>query len=230
MAAGLGFKTFVTGEVLTAADTNGYLMQGVNVFASAAARTAAITSPQEGQMSYLKDTDSTEYYSGSAWTAVGAGGMTLLSTTAASGSTVTISSISQNYKDLIIITQGLNNASAWSTEVRLNATTVFNGVYLASNGTTYTNGRSTSYIDLSPLIAFGASNAENAHCIVVKNYANTSYYKAVQYFGRNFNNSGAAAMVNGGGAMITASALTSISVVASAGTFTAGQILIYGAN
>lgn len=71
MAAGQGFKTFTTGEVLTASDTNGYLMQGVLVFANAAARTAAITSPQEGQMSYLKDTDSVESYSGSAWVAVG---------------------------------------------------------------------------------------------------------------------------------------------------------------
>jgi hypothetical protein len=72
MAAGLGFKDFVTGEVLTAADVDGYLMQGVWVFADAAARTAAVTSPQEGNMSYLKDTNSTEYYSGSAWVAVGA--------------------------------------------------------------------------------------------------------------------------------------------------------------
>ena len=71
MGAGLGFKTFVTGDVLTAADTNGYLMQGVWVFASAAARTAAVTSPQEGNMSYLSDTNSVEYYSGSAWVAVG---------------------------------------------------------------------------------------------------------------------------------------------------------------
>ena len=69
MAAGLGFKTFTTGDVLTAGDTNGYLMQGVLVFASAAARTSAITSPQEGQYSYLKDTNSTEYYNGSAWVA-----------------------------------------------------------------------------------------------------------------------------------------------------------------
>ena len=67
MAAGLGFKTFVTGEVLTAADTNGYLMQGVLVFASAAARDAAITSPQEGQCCYLKDTDAVLTYSGAAW-------------------------------------------------------------------------------------------------------------------------------------------------------------------
>ena len=73
MAAGLGFKTFAVGEVLSAANVNGYLMQGVLVFADAAARTAAITSPQEGQMSFLKDTNSTEYYSGSAWVAVGGG-------------------------------------------------------------------------------------------------------------------------------------------------------------
>jgi len=67
MAAGLGFKTFTTGEVLTAADVNGYLMQGVLVFASATARDAAITSPQEGQIAYLKDTNGTTYYTGSAW-------------------------------------------------------------------------------------------------------------------------------------------------------------------
>ena len=67
MAAGLGFKTFTTGEVLTAADTNGYLMQGVLVFATAAARDSAITSPQEGQTCYLKDSDVIQVYSGSAW-------------------------------------------------------------------------------------------------------------------------------------------------------------------
>ena len=67
MAAGLGFKTFTSGEVLTAADTNGYLMQGVLVFANASARDAAITSPQEGQCCYLKDTDAVLTYSGAAW-------------------------------------------------------------------------------------------------------------------------------------------------------------------
>jgi hypothetical protein len=76
MAAGLGFKTFTTGEVLTAADTNGYLMQGILVFASAAARDAAITSPQEGQFAYLKDTNVTTYYTGSAWANVDTTGMT----------------------------------------------------------------------------------------------------------------------------------------------------------
>ena len=76
MAAGLGFKTFTTGEVLTAADTNGYLMQGILVFASSAARTAAITSPQEGQYSYLKDTNALEYYDGAAWVGAPVGDIT----------------------------------------------------------------------------------------------------------------------------------------------------------
>jgi len=74
MSAGLGFKNFLTGDVLTAADTNGYLMQGTWVFANAAARDAAVTSPQEGNMCFLKDTDALQYYSGSAWTAVDTAG------------------------------------------------------------------------------------------------------------------------------------------------------------
>ena len=88
MAAGLGFKTFTTGEVLTAADTNGYLMQGILVFASEAARNSAITSPQEGQFAYTKDTNSTWYYDGAAWVASGASG-DVTGITAGTGITVT---------------------------------------------------------------------------------------------------------------------------------------------
>ena len=67
MAAPLGFKDFNTGDVLTAGDVDGYLMQGIWVFANAAARDAAVTSPQEGNACYLKDTDVIQVYSGSAW-------------------------------------------------------------------------------------------------------------------------------------------------------------------
>jgi len=73
MAAGQGFKEFSTGEVLTANNVNGYLMQGVLVFANAAARTSAITSPQQGQVSFLKDSNITQYYSGTAWVTIGGG-------------------------------------------------------------------------------------------------------------------------------------------------------------
>jgi hypothetical protein len=75
MAQGLGFIEFTTGDVLSAAAANGYLAsQTVMVFADAAARTSAITTPYEGMFSYLKDTNATEYYTGSAWAALGGGG------------------------------------------------------------------------------------------------------------------------------------------------------------
>ena len=130
MAAGLGFKDFVTGEVLTAADVDGYLMQGVWVFASAAARTSAVPSPQEGNMSFLKDTNSTEYYSGSAWVpvagAAASAGLTLVKTqTIGSGvSTVTVSdafsATYDNYK--IIISGGVGSGSS-GIHMQLGATT-----------------------------------------------------------------------------------------------------------
>jgi hypothetical protein len=74
MAAGLGFKDFTTGEVLTAADVDGYLMQGIWVFATTAARDAAVTAPAEGNFAFTKDTNSLWYYDGAAWVASGAAG------------------------------------------------------------------------------------------------------------------------------------------------------------
>lgn len=62
-----GFKDF-TGEVLTSADVDAYLMQGILVFASTSARDVALTSYlEEGRFCYVEDTDSIYYYNGSAW-------------------------------------------------------------------------------------------------------------------------------------------------------------------
>ena len=66
--AGAGFKTFVDGDILTAAEVNTYLMeQSVMVFASAAARTTAIAAPSEGMVTYRTDNNIIEYYDGAAW-------------------------------------------------------------------------------------------------------------------------------------------------------------------
>lgn len=67
--AGSGYKLFAVGEVLTAADVNTYLQQQtVMVFASAAARTTALSGVlAEGMVSYLKDTDVVEIYTGASW-------------------------------------------------------------------------------------------------------------------------------------------------------------------
>jgi len=67
--AGAGYKLFSTGDVLSASDVNLYLQQQtVMVFASAAARTTALASVlAEGMVTYLKDTDVVEIYTGAAW-------------------------------------------------------------------------------------------------------------------------------------------------------------------
>jgi hypothetical protein len=66
--AGAGFRTFVDGDVLTAAQVNTFLMeQAVMVFADAAARTTALPTPSEGMVTYLKDTDALEKYLGASW-------------------------------------------------------------------------------------------------------------------------------------------------------------------
>ena len=66
--AGAGFRTFAVGEVLTANNVNTYLMQqSVMVFASAAARSSGITAPSEGMVTYLSDSNTMWYYSGTAW-------------------------------------------------------------------------------------------------------------------------------------------------------------------
>ena len=69
--AGLGRKVWTAGEVLAAADVNGYLMdQTVMVFDDATARTSAIGTPAEGMMSYTKDDNAVQVYNGTAWAAV----------------------------------------------------------------------------------------------------------------------------------------------------------------
>ena len=73
--AGAGYKLFNTGDVLTAAQVNTYLMQqSVMVFANSAARTSALSGVlAEGMLSYLVDTNAVEKYDGSSWSAIGTG-------------------------------------------------------------------------------------------------------------------------------------------------------------
>lgn len=70
--AGLGRKVFTAGEVLTAANVQGYLQdQVVQVYAGTAARSSALgTAVSEGMVSYLSDSNSLQYYDGSSWSNV----------------------------------------------------------------------------------------------------------------------------------------------------------------
>jgi hypothetical protein len=69
--AGAGYRTWTAGEVVTASNVQSYLQdQTVGVYAGTAARSSAILSPSEGQVSYRTDDDIVEVYNGTAWTPI----------------------------------------------------------------------------------------------------------------------------------------------------------------
>jgi hypothetical protein len=238
MAAGLGFKTFNTGDVLSSGDTNGYLMQGVLVFANAAARTAAIASPQEGQTSYTKDDDLIQVYSGSAWVTKSAsaasGSMTLISTTTLSGTTTTISSIPSTYNDLVIYVNDYSNSSApYNILFRFNAdNTASNYQQFVNRGTGSTNGayvdNATTGIDLTGYTIAAASNG-NFTYIYVPKYAST-IKKVVNSISGFIQTTAAKAVCNNNTYYFTSSAVSSISFTVSgtAQPFGGGTVEVYG--
>jgi hypothetical protein len=64
----MSYKTFVNGFPLNASELNEYLMsQVVATFVDSTARTAAIETPLEGQLTYLSGSNAFQYYNGSAW-------------------------------------------------------------------------------------------------------------------------------------------------------------------
>ena len=172
MAAGLGFKDFVTGEVLTAADVDGYLMQGVWVFANAAARSAAVTSPQEGNYSFLKDTNSTEYYDGAAWVAAGGGGASGL--TYITGATFTTSSavnvnncFSATYKNYLILGSITSNSTQVNVGIRMrasgtdNTTSDYDRSSISNFSANLTGGNSLNQSSWTEVISTYASSTGN---------------------------------------------------------------------
>ena len=76
-----GFREFVTGEVLTAANVDDFLMkQSVQKYADAAARDAALGATvgggnalRQGMVAYLDDVDELQKYDGNDWGEVGGG-------------------------------------------------------------------------------------------------------------------------------------------------------------
>jgi hypothetical protein len=90
----VAYKVFTNGSTLQASELNENLMQqAVATFSNAAARTAAITSPVEGQLTWLEDVNRYEFYDGSAWSSAANGtgsGLVHLGTTSASSASSVI--------------------------------------------------------------------------------------------------------------------------------------------
>jgi len=175
MAAGLGFKDFVTGEVLTAADVDGYLMQGVWVFASAAARDAAVTSPQEGNFAYLKDTNVTTYYTGSAWANLDTTGMTNPMTTtgdtiySSSGSTPARLGIGTTGQVLTVA----GGVPTWATPAGGGGKVL---QVVTANTTTLTQVASTSYTDSGLSLSITPSATSSKVLVLVNQSTQVTSY------------------------------------------------------
>ena len=228
MAAGLGYKEFSTGDVLTAADANGYLAsQVVMVFASAAARTSAIASPQEGMISYLKDTNSTEYYSGSAWAAVGAtsaSGLTLVKaqTIGSAVSSVNVTdAFSSTYDAYRVIMSGGTASGSIELTLKFGATTsgykwsFSYGTY----GNTLTTVGSSSDSSISAFRAV-ADGLNNAFDVINPNLAKNTSVRGYGIETGQFN-------------LVTAlvpntTQYTDFTITTTSGTLTGGTIRVYG--
>jgi len=108
-------KEFEAITRLDPSDVNSFLMdQSVMTFAGTAARGSAIPTPVEGMYAHLQDTDSLEFYNGSAW--VSPFGTTLVSTsTFTTVSTVSFNNVFtsqyRNYKIVFRANQSIPGAS-----------------------------------------------------------------------------------------------------------------------
>ena len=205
MAAGLGFKDFVTGEVLTAADVDGYLMQGIWVFASAAARDAAVTSPQEGNACYLKDTNQVLTYSGSAWVAVG-GGSPLTTKGDIYGFSTVDARIPIGANNTVLTADsaqalGLKWAAPAGGGMTLISRTSFSNVASQAFDSVFTSTYDTYFVNIDEIYAATASD----DLLWQFRYAGPTTQTADYYasnFGYNYNNTLSTSGVGGGTSII----------------------------
>jgi hypothetical protein len=159
------------------------------------------------------------------WATPAAGGMTLLSTTTLSGSTVTVSSINQTYTNLLVVVHGITNAVA-TTDLICN----FNignrtvGARYSSYSLTLEN-RAVNW-DIGTLLR---TNANNVFVFEVTNYASTTRYKGVKMFGYGFSSGSSDIYMNQMGALVSNTAVSSFTISNSGSrNFDSGEILVYG--
>lgn len=141
--AGLGWRTFSSGAVLTAAQVQGYLQdQAVLRFASATARTSALASPNQGMISHLTDSNTfwqyMEVYNAS--TNVGgasvAGWYPLDGTTLFAGkrSNASLSLTNAAYTNVTFNTFSATGGTSNTTTVQLNSATAPGTFTVRQNG------------------------------------------------------------------------------------------------
>lgn len=142
---------FTAGQVLTAEQVT-QINTGIPVFATTVTRDAAFGGAGEktlaqGQMAFIEATNATQYYNGSAWTNLVAGGSGLtLVTTQVIGTTVASVTVTNAFSSaydayLILIASGVGSTTA-NLSMTLGSTAT--GYYSGGSVVTYSTGTSTA--------------------------------------------------------------------------------------
>lgn len=209
MAAPLGYKDFTTGEVLTANDVDGYLMQGIWVFANATARDAAVTSPQEGNACYLKDTDTILVYSGSTWATQSASNPISANIVDAKGDLIAATA-ADTVSRLAVGTNGqvLTADSTAATGIKwASAAGITNWSLLNSGGTALTGAASITVSFTAPkrlmVLMVGASAGARSFITIRPNNISSADYSAAGMNAQFSNTPGSYALTYGYGAYST---------------------------
>ena len=169
------------------------------------------------------------------WATPSSGGMTLLSTTTMSGTSVTLSSISGSYKTLYGLAYGYTNSGSNDmfifrpNDVQSARFSTFSGT--GGNAVLVTNNSDISLCFNTNGFQVLGSNANNAVFFEIKNYASTASFKPIitggNYIGKDTDPVG----FGGSGSWTSTSAITSLTFYnTGGGSFTAGTILLYGVN
>jgi hypothetical protein len=159
------------------------------------------------------------------------GGFTLLSTTTLSGSSTTISSISGSYRNLYMYIYGSNNGTnnyRWNIAPNNVTNSVDYSMTRCIGGSATTVGETSTY--LQPYSALGSGNTNNAGTFIFYNYASSTNYKPISFSGFFRNGDPANFSFEGGGAFTSNTAISSLVIYSSVGSFTAGTVLLYGEN
>jgi len=153
------------------------------------------------------------------WGTPASGGMTLLSTTSLSGSSlVTVSSISQSYSELLIVVTSATMATTNSIQIRANNSTTL------SNSGGFDSFGNTAFTSSTGTLASNGATTQSTY-LRIANYASTTIKKA----GIFANSNDATNITHGAYNYSSTTAITSI-VVTNTGpaNFTGGQIQIWG--
>jgi hypothetical protein len=214
---------------VTTDDTNAIQNAIVDAKGDLIAATAADTPARlaVGTNGQLLSADSTAP-TGLAWIAApSSGGMTLLSTTTLSGASTTISSISGSYNKLVAYIYGAANASAnYLLSIQPNATANLIYAVIPQNINNTAQVDKTTNGDINAP-AVSTQTGVNSTVLEIDNYANAAHFKPFSYSGFMVATGGDHGFIQTGG-IKTNTAISSLKFVASAGTFNAGTVLLYG--